>query len=104
MKFRFDMLRGMWYSMSISMKAKQHIDGITHNIEGRYYLKEGVRRDCHTRIRDLRAILDVIEQKLNQGHDLNSLGELQGIAVLLDCRLASLATLLSVRDDLERIN
>ncbi len=50
-------------------------------------------RDSLQRIRELRCLLDGIETKVKNGGDgLNTLGEMQGVAVILDCRLASLAT------------
>ncbi len=59
-------------------------------------------RNCLTRIRDLRSLLGDIEKKLRRGGELNDLGELQGVAVILDCRLASLATLEQFQRDLQK--
>jgi len=62
---------------------------------------ENLKRDCLTRIRDLQLLLDGIKRKLeSENHSsLNTLGELQGVAVILDCRLASLATLRMLKEE-----
>ena len=61
-----------------------------------------LQRDCKTRIKDLRVLLDHIENDIDRGFSLNELGEIQGRGDILDCRIASLATirnLLSLIDD-----
>lgn len=61
---------------------------------------DNLKRDCLIRIRDLRLLLDHIELIVKKDHGiLNSLGELQGVPGILDCRLASLAVVRKIRDD-----
>ena len=54
--------------------------------------RAALKRDSLNRIRELRSLLDTIQLKIERDHLLNDLGEMQGVAVILDCRLSSLAT------------
>ena len=64
-----------------------------------------VANNCLLRIRDLRVLLDHIEKRVkNPDGILNDLGEMQGVAVILDCRLAGLATLRRIKDDFKDVS
>lgn len=54
----------------------------------------GLEDDCHARIRQLAAMLADIGRTVEDPNGiLNDQGEMQSVAVVLDCRLATLATL-----------
>ncbi len=52
-----------------------------------------LKRDVLIRMKELKVHLEYLELKINRDDDvLNDLGEIQGVANILDCRIASLAT------------
>jgi hypothetical protein len=60
-----------------------------------------VRRDVLSRIKDLQSVLSGIERRVQRCVVFNDLGELQSLPLILDCRIATLATLLRMRRELQ---
>lgn len=54
---------------------------------------DNLQADCLLRLKGLQGLLESISRRVQaDAWVLNDLGELQGVANILDCRIASLAT------------
>jgi hypothetical protein len=58
-----------------------------------------VTSEVVSKIDGLTTLLAGIRTSVNAGYSLNTLGEIQGVAVQLDCRIVALATLRDLLND-----